>query len=116
MEKIINYLKNRPAISINTIEKLCNIPIGTIRLNGTKNIPVKYKAILTEILSIYGFSQKSDFQADSIVNGDKKLPKIKILNKKAKYKGDGGLSPDEIVKIFLLGLVDDYAEKFKKQI
>lgn len=53
MIDIKEFLKSKPLISINAIEKQCDIPHGTIRLNSNRPIPEKYLGIITMLLSDY---------------------------------------------------------------
>ena len=52
MQKIVDYLKSKPYISISAVEKLCSIPTGTIRLTGNRTIPEKYKEPLMTLLGL----------------------------------------------------------------
>jgi hypothetical protein len=51
---MLEFLSNHPLISITSIEKVCSIPHGTLRKG--KDIPERYKSIVGELLSNYGFN------------------------------------------------------------
>ena len=53
---IKEFLKSRPLISPLSIERVLNIPNGTIRLTNDRPIPDKYKDQIISLLSIYGWN------------------------------------------------------------
>lgn len=56
MEDIIKFIKERPLLSINGLEKQCNMPTGSIRFTN-RSIPSKYEDRLRKALAPYGLNQ-----------------------------------------------------------
>lgn len=57
-EKVLNFLKHNPALTVSTLEKEAGIPKGTIAqtLAGTRNLSEKHLVALAPILAKYGYS------------------------------------------------------------
>jgi hypothetical protein len=70
-----DFLRKHPLISPSSIERILEIPVGTIRLSGSRPIPDKYDALIRLLLSDYGWINGD--------NNDVKEPDInvKILDK-----------------------------------
>lgn len=56
-QEIVSFLQSHPLISINALEKMCNIPQSTIgkALSGAREIPLIHIENLENILKPYGF-------------------------------------------------------------
>jgi len=52
---IKEFLINHSLISASSIERVLNIPKGTIRLNDSRSIPDKHKANIINLLKDYGW-------------------------------------------------------------
>jgi len=63
MNTIKKFLLDHPLISINGLEKQCDIPKGTLRLSSKRDIPEKYKQVLNEVLTFYGLNHKEFYEA-----------------------------------------------------
>jgi len=50
------FLLKHPLISPSSIERVLEIPTGTIRLSNPRPIPVKYDALIRMLLSDYGWN------------------------------------------------------------
>lgn len=59
---LFNWLKDKPCISIECIERQANVPNDTVRhfINDRRNIPEKHFFKVTNILSKYGFVELNE--------------------------------------------------------
>jgi hypothetical protein len=63
---IVEFLKSRPFISVNQVEKAAEMPKSSLAsaMIGKRNIPVKYWYVLNNILADYGYSLDTGIVAD----------------------------------------------------
>lgn len=64
-EKILKYLKSRPSISIQILEKECKIPLQSIAkaMVGVRVIPSEHCEKIIAVLRKYGYKNKSELIA-----------------------------------------------------
>lgn len=58
MKSIEEFIKARKLLSCNGLEKMIGAPTGTIRNDGSRRIPVKYKQAIIDIIKHYGYSDE----------------------------------------------------------
>jgi hypothetical protein len=63
---IVEFLKSRPFISVNQVEKAAEMPKSSLAsaMIGKRNVPVKYWYVLNNILADYGYSLDTGVEAD----------------------------------------------------
>lgn len=60
------FIQSHRLISWNAVEKLIGAPTGTIRIDGSRRIPEKYKQAIMDIIKEYGY--KPDDTLEEPVN------------------------------------------------
>jgi hypothetical protein len=82
--EIKDFLKSHPAINVHYIEKILNLPTGTIRPETNRSIPDKYKDKIIDLLKRYDGERGGD-NIVSIPSVKIEINKPGIINKGQKY-------------------------------
>lgn len=59
MEEIKQWFREHPMLNVYSVEKELGLPIGTIRINSDRGIPVKYLHQIEECLKPYGYRSET---------------------------------------------------------
>jgi hypothetical protein len=98
MNNIKEWLKDHQLITANSIEKLLNIPTGTIRINDKRAIPEKYIKQIESILVDYGYNSNVKLLDKIIIEPVKELDKP-ITPKENKPNGKYKFQNGHFVKV-----------------